>query len=65
MKVEDLQPPGAGWRLRLHEKGSKHHAMPCHHALAEMLHAHIAAAGIAEGRKGWLFRTAPGTPPPS
>jgi hypothetical protein len=31
--------------------------MPCHHALAEALHAYIAAAGIAEDRKGWLFRT--------
>ena len=34
--------------------------MPCHHALAEALHAYIAAAGIAEDRKGWLFRTSPG-----
>jgi integrase len=34
--------------------------MPCHHALAEILHAYIAAAGIAEDRKGWLFRTSPG-----
>src|SRR5208283_632666 len=25
MKVEDLLPQGAGWRLRLHEKGGKHH----------------------------------------
>ena len=33
--------------------------MPCHHALAEALHAYIAAAGIAEDRKGWLFRTSP------
>jgi integrase len=33
--------------------------MPCHHALAEALRAYIAAAGIAEVRKGWLFRTAP------
>ncbi len=57
MKVEDLRPQGAGWRLRLHEKGGKHHAMPCHHALAEALHAYIAAAGLAENRKGWLFRT--------
>jgi len=57
MKVEDLRPQGAGWQLRLHEKGGKHHTMPCHHALAEMLHAYIAAAGIAEDRKGWLFRT--------
>ena len=59
MKVEDLRPQGAGWRLRLHEKGGKHHVMPCHHALAEALHAYIAAAGIAEDRKGWLFRTSP------
>jgi site-specific recombinase XerC len=34
--------------------------MPCHHALAEALHAYIDAAGIAEDRKGWLFRTARG-----
>jgi hypothetical protein len=33
--------------------------MPCHHALAEALHAYINAAGIAEDRKGWLFRTSP------
>ncbi len=60
MKVEDLRPQGAGWRLRLHEKGGKHHEMPCHHALAEALHAYIAAAGIADDRKGFLFRTSPG-----
>jgi site-specific recombinase XerD len=58
MKVEDLRPQGAG--LRLHEKGGKHHTMPCHHALAEALHAYIAAAGITEDRKGWLFRTSRG-----
>ena len=55
-----LRPQGAGWQLRLHEKGGKHHVMPCHHSLAEALHAYIAAAGIAEDRKGWLFRTSPG-----
>ena len=60
MKVEDLRPEGAGWQIRLHEKGGKHHTMPCHHALAEALHAYIAAAGIAEDRKGCLFRTSPG-----
>jgi len=60
MKVEDIRPQGAGWRLRLHEKGGKHHAMPCHHALAEAVHAYIAAAGIAEDHKGWLFRTSRG-----
>jgi site-specific recombinase XerD len=60
MKVEDLRPKGAGWQLRLHEKGGKHHTMPCHHALAEALRAYIDAAGIAEYRKGWLFRTSRG-----
>jgi site-specific recombinase XerD len=59
MKVEDLRPRGAGWTVRLHEKGGKEHAMPCHHALAETLRAYIDAAGIAEDRKGWLFRTSP------
>ena len=60
MKVEDLRPKGAGWQVRLHEKGGKQHVMPCHHALAEALRAYIDAAGIAEDRKGWLFRTSPG-----
>jgi site-specific recombinase XerD len=60
MKVEDLEPKGSGWLVRLHEKGGKQHVMPCHHALAEALHAYTAAAGIAEDRKGWLFRTSRG-----
>ncbi len=37
--------------------------MPCHHALAEELRHYIDAAGIAEDRKGYLFRTAPGHDP--
>src|SRR6202140_4890170 len=60
MKVEDLRPRSTGWTVRLHEKGGKQHSMPCHHALAEALRAYIDAAGIAEDRKGWLFRTARG-----
>lgn len=60
MKVEDLRPRGPGWVLRLHEKGGKEHVMPCHHAAAEALHAYIAAAGIGDDKKGWLFRTAKG-----
>jgi integrase len=59
MKVEDLRSKGAGWQIQLHEKGGKEHAMPCHHALADTLRAYIDAAGIAEDRKGWLFRTSP------
>jgi site-specific recombinase XerD len=34
--------------------------MPCHHALAEELHAYIRAAGIGEERKSWLFCSARG-----
>ena len=60
MKVEDLRPKGAGWELRLHEKGGKHHVMPCHHALAEALCAYTEAAGIEDDRKGFLFRTSKG-----
>jgi len=60
MKVEDLRPRSAAWSIRLYEKGGKQHTMPCHHALAEALHAYINAAGIAQDRKGWLFRTSSG-----
>jgi len=60
LKVEDLQSRGSSWTIRLQEKGGKQHAIPCHHALAEALHAYIAAAGISDQRKGWLFRTARG-----
>jgi site-specific recombinase XerD len=60
LKVEDLRPNGTGWQIHLHEKGGKEHKMPCHHALSEMLHAYVAVAGIADDRKGWLFRTSPG-----
>ena len=41
MKVEDLRPRGAGWTVRLHEKGGKQHSMPCHHALAKTLRSYI------------------------
>ena len=60
MRVEDLRPRGAGWELRLREKGGKQHVIPCHHALAELLLAYIAAAGMGEERKAWLFRTSKG-----
>ena len=34
--------------------------MPCHHKLEEFLDAYIKAAGIADDRKGPLFRAAIG-----
>jgi integrase len=41
-------------------QGGKHHVMPCHHFLAEALRAYIDAAGIAEDRRGFLFRISKG-----
>jgi integrase len=40
MRAEDLQPKSSAWVIRLHEKGGKYHVMPCHHSLAEALHAY-------------------------
>ncbi len=50
IKGEDLRPKGAGWQRRLHEKGGKHHVMPCHHALVDALRVYIDTAGITEDR---------------
>ena len=57
MKVEDVYTQNRRLRVRLHEKGGKHHAMPCHHALEEILEAYIAGAGLARNPKDPLFRT--------
>ena len=58
MRVEDYFPQGKRWWLRLHEKGGKHHEMPVHHSLEAHLDAYVQAAGIAEDKKGPLFRAA-------
>jgi len=60
MRVEDYYTQGRrGW-VRLHEKGGKRHEMPCNHNLEAYLDAYLAAAGIAEDRKGYLFRSTRG-----
>jgi integrase/recombinase XerD len=57
MRVEDYYSEGRrGW-FRLHEKGGKLHSVPAHHNAEAYLDAYIEAAGIAQDRKGWLFRT--------
>jgi site-specific recombinase XerD len=58
MRVEDYFPQGKRWWLRLHEKGGKNHEMPAHHSLEADLDAYVRAAGIAEDKKGPLFRAA-------
>lgn len=58
MRVEDYFIQGRrGW-VRLHEKGGKHHSLPCHHNLDAYLEAYIGAAGIGSDPKGALFRSA-------
>ncbi len=60
IKVEDFFVQGRrGW-VRLHDEGGKEHEMPTHHNLDRYLEEYIAAAGIAQDRKGLLFRTSKG-----
>lgn len=61
LKVEDYYTQKKRWWLRLREKNGKINEMPCHHKLEGYLDAYIAAAGIADDRKGPLFRAAIGT----
>ena len=60
LKVEDYFPLQKRWWLRLREKGGKVNEMGCHHKLEQYLDEYIAAAGIAEDKKGPLFRAAIG-----
>ena len=48
------------WWVRLHEKGGKRHEMPAHRNLEAYLDAYIESAGIREGGKAPLFRSAGG-----
>ena len=60
MRGQDIYTQGRRTWVRLHEKGGKRHEMPCHHKLEAFLEEYIAAAGIANDPKGWLFRTTEG-----
>ena len=60
MRVEDYYPNGKRWWVRLHEKGGKRHEMPAHHNLEAYLDAYIEAAGIRDGGRAPLFRSAAG-----
>jgi site-specific recombinase XerD len=60
MRVEDYYPKGKRWWVRLHEKGGKRHEMPAHHTLEAYLDTYIEAAGIRDGGKVPLFRSAAG-----
>jgi site-specific recombinase XerD len=55
--VEDVFTQNRRLWVRLHEKGGKRHAMPCHHNLEEYLTSYLDGAGLRGDAKGPLFRT--------
>lgn len=59
MDVRDYWQNGKRWWLRLHEKGGKHHEVPCHHKAEEYLDAYLRATVISQVEaRTPLFRTA-------
>ena len=67
MRVEDVFVQGRKTWVRLHEKGGKHHEMPCHHKLDTYLHDYTEARqagakkhGVSPDPKAWLFCTTVG-----
>ena len=58
LTVEDYYSQKKRWWL--HEKNGKVNEMPCHHKLEAYLDEYVRTAGIAEDRKGPLFRSALG-----
>jgi site-specific recombinase XerD len=57
MTVQDVFTQNRRLWVRLHEKGGKDHAMPCHHNLEQALSAYVDGARLAADPKGPLFRT--------
>ena len=57
MRIEDVYTQNRRLWVRLHQKGGKQHAMPCHHNLETYLHEYIAGAGLASDPKALLFQT--------
>ena len=57
MRVEDVYTQNRRLWVRLHEKGGKRHAMPCHHNLEIYLHEYMDGAGLAGDPKALLFQT--------
>lgn len=57
MDVKDVYPKQESLWVRLHEKGGKHHEMPCQHNLKLWLREYIEAAGLADETTSPLFRS--------
>ena len=56
MDVGDYYQQGKRWWVRLHEKGGKEHAVPCHHKVEGYIDAYLTGAGLAAATTGPLFR---------
>ena len=52
MRVEDSFIQGRRTWVRLHEKGGKHHEMPCHQKLESYLHSYTGALQAAAKKHG-------------
>ena len=59
MRVADYYTQGPRSFFRLHEKGGRYNVVPAHHTAQAYVDAYLAAAGIAEDRRGPLFRPCP------
>jgi integrase len=57
MRVEDVYTQNRRLWVRLHEKGGKQHAMPCHHNLETYLHDYIDGAALASDPEALLFQS--------
>jgi site-specific recombinase XerD len=57
MRVEDVFLQNHRLRVRLHEKGGKQAAMPCHHNLELYLREYVDGAGLANDPKALLFQS--------
>lgn len=60
LRVRDYVQQGRRAFIRTHGKGGVEVDIPVHHQLAEYLDAYLEAAGIAEDKNGYLFRSTRG-----
>ena len=59
MRVADYYTQGPRSFFRLHEKGGRYNVVPAHHTAQAYVDAYLEATGIAEDRRGPLFRPCP------
>ena len=59
MSVADYYTQGSRSFFRLHEKGGRYNLVPAHHTPQAYVDAYFETAGIAEDRRGPLFRPCP------